>query len=248
MNTQLEEERFVAYMDILGFRQKVVNLKDGEEKDNLYLVMNMLNGEVEKNYGHILNMSEQGWEYAMFSDSIAISVLGKSSEVLFSLLIVVIHMQIELLGKGIIIRGGIAAGELKHEKNLIIGKAMIEAVELEELAQYPRIVLTDKTIKIIQASPDYLDYEKDIISMVKKDKDGLYFVDFLSQIEEVDSNELYLDLLSKAKSIIQQGLMQNKNNPPILCKYEWLKSYYLETLNDQLSNDKIQSYNLLKDI
>ncbi|PDZ55088.1 hypothetical protein CON15_23105 [Bacillus cereus] len=66
------------------------------------------------------------------------------------LLLVVVHIQLEMMRKGILMRGGLAVGLLCHNDNIVYGPAMVEAYELEsKLAIYPRVVVKENDLKYI---------------------------------------------------------------------------------------------------
>ncbi|WP_338988091.1 hypothetical protein KST01_03635 [Fusobacterium animalis] len=44
----------------------------------------------------------------------------------------IIYISIELLDKGVYIRGGMTYGKLYHENNICFGPAMVEAYSLEQ--------------------------------------------------------------------------------------------------------------------
>lgn len=65
---------------------------------------------------------------------------------MFFVLLDVIHLQLELMGLGILIRGGIAIGPLYHSGQIVYGPAMNQAYLLESVyAVYPHIILDEQT-------------------------------------------------------------------------------------------------------
>lgn len=90
-------------------------------------------------------------EITCFSDFIVISseVVKENINVIFSTLVTqVAYISKELLLRNILVRGGVAIGDLYHKDNIVFGQGLIEAYRIEsEIAEYPRIVLSDKLIK-----------------------------------------------------------------------------------------------------
>ncbi|MGP4105985.1 hypothetical protein [Virgibacillus sp. L01] len=150
------------------------------------------------------------------------------------MLLDVIHLQLEMMGQGIQMRGGITSGELCHVDNIVYGPAMVEAYELESKhAIYPRVVVDKKTIEVAVLEGDHLPNEEleYVLGLIEHDADGRYFVDFMSQWQEIDYGYDYFTALSTTKSVIQTALDDYAQDPKVLSKYIWLKDYYNNTLN-----------------
>ena len=144
------EERLVAFVDILGFKELVYDsVKSDAVMDKIYEAMQTIL-DVKKVEGSLSNL-EIGRTYqatvTTFSDSIIISYLLGSYGNLFRILLDIIHLQLALAYQGILIRGGIAIGKAYHDGEIVFGPAMNEAYELESLcAKYPRIIVKQDTL------------------------------------------------------------------------------------------------------
>ena len=142
-----DDDRIIAFVDILGFSERVM-----DSKDNLYDFESLFWGQSyickikEENEGDsALNMRELGFEVTVFSDSLVISCPDKDDN-LFSLIMQLIHIQINLANMDILLRGAITSGPLHHDGEMLLGPAMIEAYKLESrVAVYPRIIV-EKTL------------------------------------------------------------------------------------------------------
>jgi hypothetical protein len=156
------EQRVVAYADILGWGDACTDLSKypklrtaaqaiADHARNFSLeVKEALKGAV----GVSPTVVEQhgSVEFSFFSDNFAISVPPGQAEWLFTILA---WASNNLLQAGFLVRGGIALGDLHHDPNVIFGPALIEAVELEREAIYPRLLcsarlrefLTNQTYK-----------------------------------------------------------------------------------------------------
>ena len=74
--------------------------------------------------------------------------------------------------EGLVLRGGITVGEFYADEDLVFGKGLIRAVELEENdAQFPRIIIDEDKFTISLSS--FVD-NGDLI----RDFDGQYFVNY----------------------------------------------------------------------
>lgn len=156
------ENRFVAFIDILGFKQLVENMeneKDGYGKDfkRIKSVLNFLQEEsVESNGSHDLRIYESCDEgfierelgdprITYVSDCVIISTDG-TFDGFKSLCNKVTKFSTDLAFDGIFLRGGITYGPIYHHGAMLFGSAYQNAFTIEsEYAKYPRIVI-DKTV------------------------------------------------------------------------------------------------------
>ena len=199
------EDRNVAFIDILGFKNIVKQSKDIE-------VLNIID-ELHKNIhadkdGKVYDYRES-FEFAYFSDCIVLSCLSKKS---YGFIQNLMNLQIELLRKGVFIRGCITKGDLYHSGNKLFGPALIEAYESESsIAKYPRIIL-GKNYKYIG-------------TYFAEDYDGIYFIDFCRHMQhkawnkDFDLTKVYLEIMDQ----INNSIESNKDNESILMKYNWTK-------------------------
>lgn len=231
------EIRVLAFIDILGFKRMVKKAEtDADEFSKLKKVLNYIDSLREENITGTMPLKELGRELTVFSDSIVISYpVNKHPSSVFYLLIDIIHIQLELMFEGVLLRGGISVGQLCHDDNIVFGEAMIDAHYLEsKCANYPRIILTDKVIDVGVENRVYQHSKEEefeyINSLIKRDFDGFYFIDFLSQWQELDSPDIYLKGLSRVKEVIENNIL-GTSDQNILSKYQWLKSYYTNVVN-----------------
>lgn len=228
------EERIIAFIDILGFREHInQTVTSSSHFNKIRKVLNFISDLKQDNdMGH-LSQKEIGKEVTVFSDSIVISYPISLPSAGFHLLIDVIHLQLEMMGEGIQMRGGITVGPLCHEDNIVYGPAMVEAYELEsKLAVYPRIIIKDEAIKIAASEGNHspreeLDY---IMKLLEQDHDGHFFLDFMAQWEEITYEHDYLTALTITRAVIIKSLVDYAQTPNILVKYTWLKDYFNNTL------------------
>lgn len=226
------EDRIVVFMDMLGFKNLINNtMLDINYKSQVFKVMNIIKDIESRNYNGVLRLDEIGKEVTVFSDSIVISYPCSLASALYYILIDIIHIQIDLICNGILLRGGIAIGKLYHKGNIVFGPAMIQAYLLEsEKAKTPRIIIEPKSVQFgINVLPkiNYKDYEHDAIyGLLKKDSDGHLFINFLEQTGELDYEGDIILILQNIKKIIIVGL--SCECLEIVEKYEWLKNYYNE--------------------
>lgn len=222
-------------MDILGFREKIRETEwNSELRLRLLQTLKFITGLKKENDEGPLSIKEFGKEVTVFSDSIVLSYPLHYESCLFYMLIDLIHIQLELLFKGIIFRGGLVIGDVYHDGSIIFGPGMVSAYYLESrFAKYPRIILEKQTIiDAIKYKARHHSYEQEleyVMSLVKEDNDGFYFVNFLAQYQELDEPEYYYMMLRKVKEIILFEISRASEDR-VLEKYEWIKNYYNETI------------------
>lgn len=237
MNDPIYTKKLIAFIDILGFREKIKETEDS--MDLRFEILQKLKSIFEfkrENDEESLSLRELGKEVTIFSDSIVISYPLDFGGGLFFILMNIIHIQIDLLFKGIIFRGGLAIGDVYHDGSIVFGPGMVSAYDLEsKFAKFPRIILSEQTIleamKYKSTSNSYEQEREYINDLVKKDIDDFYFVDFLKQYQELDENEYYYIMIKKIKGMIELE-MAKPLEASVLKKYKWLKNYYNETVRN----------------
>lgn len=222
------EKRIVIFIDILGFSNLVKNtdldnLRKEENKEkarknleNLIAALIFINNEISK----IKNSKIASIQLSQFSDSLVISIL-ESSDDLILIFYYLKSLQINLLNNyKILIRGGIVNGKIIHNEKMLLGPAMVDAYTLEsKCANSPRIVVMPSVVKMYERylkENEVLDDEK----VLGKDYDGTFYVDYFNNISDdydIDKMEYY----NKIDEIIQ-GNSRSKD-VSIKIKYYWMR-------------------------
>lgn len=162
------EEKIVAFIDILGFSNLIKSLEDEPDlHELLYSSLETIKSFKTDSESNDTVTSE--YEVSCFSDSIVIS--GNIYE-LSGIIWAISWLQLQLLTRGILLRGAITKGKLIHSNDILYGQGMLKAYELEsKVSVYPRVILdpgSKFTVPDNRAFP---------ITFLKKDVDGLYYVD-----------------------------------------------------------------------
>jgi hypothetical protein len=137
------EDRILLYVDILGWSRLVADSEHDMSKRQL----------VGRAIDHIISFhgwaripgiaATTGWHVALASDSFFASS-PVESEYLDNFLLETARLARSLLLEGVFLRGALVQGQLLHNKALILGPAVVRAVELEHAANYPRILVDDR--------------------------------------------------------------------------------------------------------
>ena len=222
------EECYVAFIDILGFKQYVKNKepdkvlelfeeilknKDRIGKDKIAIC-------VDKQLMERYNLlSEKIYMYVM-SDSIILAIKSCHEGGLKFLAKWCMNIQFKLLFKyHIMVRGGISKGIYYGDGIINFGKGMISAVELESSAVYPRIIVDSNLVEEIERNSKlpFLNHEVTIAA----DVDGKYYIDYLTNIN-----------WKKVQKDIMEFIKSGKDIPLIKEKYDWLENKVKEKIEE----------------
>lgn len=258
---------FVAYIDILGVKNLVNNLEQNKKLLNDIINTIKINTKItEANKKETSKDGKLELRGFYFSDSFAF-IMEKEPKNLPYLFLVIRYLQDRFWESKLCFRGAITIGKMyfpKIEENVLIGQGIAEAYKLEsEIAIYPRIVVSDNLIKYIKNEKiNAYPFSKDVIieleELIKKDNDGVYFLDLLNKNilrkkgEKIEKKEelfsitwhynmedSYSDILQKVKNIVKKNLNCKKTTEKIKQKYEWLNSYIEETNEKSRITEKI---------
>lgn len=243
---EIYQKRVIAFIDILGFKSHINRtIKDKKYCEQLFQALSFFLNFQKRNESGVLELKSMGKEVTVFSDSIVISYPLTIPSALFMIMIDIVHIQLELAFRELVFRGSITIGDLYHDSNLIFGPGLVKAYEMEnKCAIYPRIILEEETIVEGLENRQHENIQEElsyITGLIKEDNDGFYYIDFLTQEQELDEKEYYDLCLKMLKKVIQSELRKNKD-PGIIHKYIWLKNYYNEVVKEL----KLKKTNLIK--
>lgn len=148
------ENRYVAFIDILGFKELIKQSAHGgkgpQSLESIFNAMNLDFSGISADYARQSSAGAEALDLRVntFSDFVVISCRD-TPQGLDMLCFAVWCVARDWLSKGYLSRGGIAKGSVIHEggkdgrPGLVFGPAFIEAYQLEqEVAEYPRVVLS----------------------------------------------------------------------------------------------------------
>jgi len=146
------ENRAVAFIDVLGFKQVVDAAgKGGQKHTELESLIDVLESAIPKLDGTVDHTMPKDLipKHIYISDSIILSAPLSSCQMpsyrgLSILVMRVIQISHILLSKGYLLRGGICVGAVWHTDSNIVGPAYQEAYQIETKTLVPRIELSPK--------------------------------------------------------------------------------------------------------
>jgi len=144
------------------------------------------------------------------------------------------YFQMELIKKGVFVRGSINKGQLFARKDKFFGPAFNEAYDCENsMTVYPIISISSSLHKYLSEQKSLSRYFT--LSQYNGDSGfdsynhGLSYINYLfllqtkSLYQKVEERD---DFMMKHKDSIEKEINKNKDNPNVLMKYLWLKKYH----------------------
>ena len=172
------KDYYIAYFDILGYKAFFAD-KGNDVFEFLQANVNMANDIVRKTSPDAV-FSNMQFEVKSFSDNFMILIRKTPQTIEYQAIKALVSLmalfQLRFLEKySILVRGSITTGEAYLNDSIVFGEGLLRAVELENKALFPRIILDSERI------------DKDICEdlcekCVKMDEDELYYVDFFDII------------------------------------------------------------------
>jgi len=230
------DNRYVAFLDILGFTKLVE--KSEQDSATFGKVLAITRGlaetarDVASRYGVLVN--NQDIVSTAFSDSIVISVLepqgGTKTGSLYAIVFAVQGLCRKLLlDLGVLTRGGIARGPAYHKDGVLFGRSVINAYKLEhEIAEVARIavdsIVAEHWVETF-GNPRGLVALKEVI---RQDLDGAHIVDLFHFPPNDSIDRETADFFWKVGPILNRLLADKGLDKRALSKIAWIANQYNE--------------------
>ena len=228
------EERFVAFLDILGWRKQVEASKTDQSLiPKLGAVLAHLEITADNPILRLLQFSQ-------FSDCIIISTKASGLNHI-QFLSAALGISRVLLYLGFLVRGGITRGLVYHNGSVAFGPALTKAYDLERLSVYPRIILDHDIERLFLDSQNFTSNGRNCqFKWIRRAPDGFYFLDFL-QSQNAQSivgreeaahgqKSAPLHFLRNIREMIARNLRDHHDSRDIRTweKYRWTAEYFNE--------------------
>ena len=208
------KELYVAFIDILGYKDKIKRCVDLHDVGILNCILNK-------------NKKDAKRDLIIFYFSDCMYIIGNDINKILEL---IAFIQIQLLDASEIqitaekqsykdinlVRGGITKGEIlvNEQLNILLGSAVNKAYELESMeAKYPRIIL-DTAISWDNVLEQY----------IKKDRDGVMYFDFIQYLQKHENYKFDKKKKQRFIEFIQEYKKKSKDDK-IKEKYRWFEKY-----------------------
>lgn len=243
------EDRVVAYIDVLGFKNQIKstiyeNEENDQETQRIYEAYSIIRSiwNLDSN-DSIIKKTLKSKKVSIFSDSIVVSFKVTDQSGLFFMLLELMWLIMQLVSKKIFCRGAICYGKLYHTNKMIFGPALIEAYNTEsKAALYPRIVLDESVIRICAkyGMNKFSDEKKSIQELLAKDTDGMYYIEYFSKVQSEFDNTIYdyVNYLKILRDIIVENITHD-TPIDIRIKYLWMADKYNLVVNNIKNNNPI---------
>jgi len=233
-------DNFIAYFDILGYKDKLNSDKDNNGANLLNIISDIINfSEILVSYN---TKSESKTEIKM--RALSDSYIFSTETDYVSLMLMVGGIQAASIFNDIFIRGSLCYGSLFLNEKIAFGQGLVEAYKLEsKLAVFPRLIIDDsffsgivyKDSEIYKRDVTIKEVEYSLKKLICNDFDQYKFIDYLEIMKNYKEKEIniYPDnknafdkFLNDHAKYIKLNL-QNENKR-IVQKYHWCKNYHNE--------------------
>jgi hypothetical protein len=186
------EDCIIAFLDILGFKNKVL---DSETKPEILekiiqssKIVNAITAENLKMSGDSTEQRAIQIRGRFFSDSL-VFFLRKNPSDITELFFIIRFIQDQLWERDICLRGSVVIGQMywsESDDKITVGTGLINAYRCEsKVAIYPRIVVSDDLYdyilgKRIPAKPFGNNATENLTGFIHQDADGVHFLDLLN--------------------------------------------------------------------
>jgi hypothetical protein len=224
----------VAYVDILGFKERVKNCPAQQVRNDLKFAQTVGKIALDK----VPGLRESFYSKA-FSDSISMSVPADESSLLTSFFLHIVQFQAQLSDRGVFVRGAVTLGDHCEDSTVLFGHALIRAVELEDtVALWPRVIVDPEVIQFAHGLNLCLDakpLEEDVVSLLRCDYDGISYVNYLGHFAQYPqwhgSRQGAEQFVSEHRDYVVKQLEANQSKKGVdglrvLAKYHQLAVYH----------------------
>ena len=225
-------QRYILFADIIGFSKYIDSTVDGY-RDSELKIMTFANLMLFLKFGYGIPTEDdtendisaktlarekylKNVAITQFSDSFIISREADTDNII-ELLLDACYIWLWGTYFGFFFRGAITSGKIIHNNDFVFGPGFIHAYKLErEKAIYPRIIIDVTIIDNFLINDKYA-------SLIKKDDDGLYYIDTFSGMDFIHRNKSSTEYrLKQIHRLILDGL--KIDDLSIKQKYIWLQN------------------------
>lgn len=227
------EPRYCAFIDILGFRNLIDQLRGGTMTP--LALRSLLTRIHQPPTGTFFEFSDTGFAAQSISDAVAVSTKA-NAEALIQLFLSLESLALNLLHEGYFVRGAVVKGPLYHDEKMVFGEALVKAYSLEaEVVRFPRIMITSDIVRDIN---QYGKADSNMITQLGKRvcqaDDGPYYLHILRQLEVaigqsprfLEDKLIDLAFYGNAASKIQKRFDDAIDNPRHFEKVQWFAKYW----------------------
>ena len=215
------KEEFCVFFDVLGTKSKFLTSNFEEEEKLVKKYENFIKDIKEI----LINNGFKENEIKLFSDNIFINFQNTTLKEMYDIFRCLAYIQIMAIEKyNFLLRGGVEYSTIYNEKEIVIGKGLVEAVELEKEANYPIIMLGEKAQKE-NLKKHYLTDKKYIDEIIENKN-----IDDIKELEEIDKKIKEVNFYVKGNN--KENILKVRE------KYIYLLYYHNSFLRRVFEKDK----------
>jgi len=233
MATAQYGERYCAYLDILGFRELIANLRNGAVQ---FETIRDLLRQIRSPYDPEI-IDFEHCDFRIQSISYAVALFTKRTiPGLLMLCAALRELTLASLRAGYFTRGALCKGLLYHDETMVFGEALVKAYRLEsEIVRFPRIMLTKDVVDDALLS----DRKDDFAEHIKQADDGPYFLHVLWRLRmkleiirdhTFENEEPDLSYYSAIREMIQRRFLESVDTPRHFEKAQWFARYWNDSI------------------
>lgn len=234
------EPCIVSFIDVLGFRDLLQTRHAHDIRDVLLRLREFTAPDEEP---PSRRMKDARLLSRAFADSVSDAVVRVrvfdtqfNEGAFFHELLDLLHVQVQCIGHGVVIRAGVAIGNAHvglNGKGPVFGPAMVRAYEIEtHEAIHPRIVVDQCAYQSFLDDARLRNHDHDLDEelhyverLLRSDVDGTLFIDYLGASEsEFEDYAGYLLFLERHAALIREKLAATSDR--VRAKFEWLAAYH----------------------
>ena len=233
-------QKYILFADVLGFSKYIDSTVDDNRTSELRIrtfanLILFLKGQygipIEDDTENDVSIKAlrrkkylENVSITQFSDSFIISRETDANNIM-ELLLDACYIWLWGTYFGFLFRGAITFGKIVHNNDFVFGPGFIHAYNLEnKKAKYPRIIIDDAIID------NFLVNDK-CTPLIKKDDDGLYYIDTFSGMDFIHRNKSSTEnRLKGIHKLISNGLKDD--DELIKQKYIWLQNKIIQYQNN----------------
>ena len=213
-------DSYAVYLDALGTKARTGMMNDDQLRTHLEVLRHF------KEFLHDVRWNDDSRQgFLQFSDNLILGSPINQKYVHGDLIFVISSAssyQFNLAVRGLLLRGAITRGQLYMDKEVVIGPAINEASEIEQFAVFPRIIVSQDCLHVIDSDREWSTTSfpiwKDVLLV---DEDGEAFINYITTIEYDGVPVEVASGLDFHRKMIVKGLSDHTNGT-IREKYVWL--------------------------
>jgi len=229
------KEEFCVFFDVLGTKSKFLTSNFEEEEKLVKKYENFIKDIKEI----LINNGFKENEIKLFSDNIFINFPNTTLKEIYDIFRCLAYIQIMAIEKyNFLLRGGVEYSTICNEKDIVIGKGLVVAVELEKEANYPIIMLGERAKEELSKKDDFINkqYINDFIKnepeienidsaiakiKIMREKNGesiatiirindKTYINYLATYYENQNRESFIKMMLRHKKFIIESLKKNE--------------------------------------